>query len=219
MALSTYRAASLAPWTDEIFTFVFCSEPFGWMWPLIVSHGGYFGQSLGHISVGYYLLIKALFELFGAHLILARLASAVGHVLTACLVYRLFDRAGLRRPAGVVAALVLIHPALLWHAGDARWYSLLLASHAASLWLLLSPDFPRRIWLWILVTALGAYLFHYSLIFIGCEILFVLLHRPSARKYVPVLLLLLVPEFILLHRAYESAGATRVLCVREDLRF
>ncbi len=207
LVLSTYRAASLAPWADELGTLYACSQPFQRTWPLIVSNGGYFGESLCYVSVGHYLLIKALFGLFGAHLILPRLASAVGHVVTACLVYRIFDRAGLRRPGGMVAALVLIHPALLWHACDARWYSLLLASHALSLWLLLSPDFPRRVCLWILVTALGAYLHHYSLVLIGCEIVFVLVHYPSVRKYMPVLLLLLSPELVLLHRACTSAVA------------
>jgi len=209
--LSGYRAFTLAPYRDESATMIVCRAPFDQWWPLLVARGGYLHQSLTFMPPAYYLLIRSLFHLFGAHLLIPRLLSAVGHALTTVFIYRIFEDKGWRKSGSVAATLVLLHPVLLWHACDARWYSLMVGLHAVSVCLLLAPSLEKGVWLWVPITAFPFYLHHYGIILIVLEALFLFIRRRQMRIYLLPLFAALIPAFVMLHRAMEASSAKGTL--------
>ncbi len=80
----------------------------------------------------YYLLLKAWASVAGNSEFSLRFLSVMLSVVLVPLMYRLARRLRLEDAAPVAALVVAIHPWYVWHAQDARMYSLLLLTGAAA---------------------------------------------------------------------------------------
>lgn len=135
-------------WFDESFSLHYASMPFADMARLIVYDV--------HPPL-YLFLLHVWLKIFGQTLDMARLFSVLLGTLAIPVIYRmgkdLFDRhAGL-----VAAALTAWSPILLFHAGEARMYPLLLLLTALAMWAFLrvlgNAD-KKSLWIWGILSGL-----------------------------------------------------------------
>ncbi|HEX9115013.1 MAG TPA: glycosyltransferase family 39 protein [Anaerolineae bacterium] len=119
--------------------------------------------------VGSYFLQNAWLQVAGHNEFALRFTSTWFSVLAVALLYRLARRLGLSRTIGATAAgLLAVSPYAIWHAQDARMYSMLLALVVASAWLALEALARDRLRDWaayIAVTWLALHT-HYSAAFV-----------------------------------------------------
>ncbi len=124
--LRAYRVAYQGLRGDEAFSVGFFSRPFGEVW-----------ASMGSFDPNpplYYFVLHNWMRIAGTSEAAVRWPSVLAGVIVVALTYRL-GRMLLGRPAGFLAAsFAVVNPFLIWHAQDARVYSLLTALVLAAVW-------------------------------------------------------------------------------------
>lgn len=141
--------------------------------------------------VASYFVQKAWLDLVGRSEYALRFASLWFGVLAVALIARVAARLSLARGVGLVAALLLAaSPYAIWHAQDARMYSMSLALNTAVVWLAVEA-LARRRWPWIVsyigVAWLALHTHYFSAFVLLALTLFVVgraLAAPSARRAV-----------------------------------
>ncbi len=139
--------------------------------------------------VASYFVLKAWQKLAGSSEFALRFAGAWFSVLAVALVVRLSRRLGLAQRTAIVATFLLaLSPYAIWHAQDARMYSMSLALSVAVVWLAIEA-LARRRWQWVAAYIAVAWLALHTHYFAGFVLvaltLFVLgraLVVPSARR-------------------------------------
>jgi hypothetical protein len=195
-ALAFYRVWAPMPWADELQTLGYCLA--SWR------DGLYLATHSQNMPVAYWLIAKVCLTLTGVTFTTMRVVSGVAFVGFAWLATRLLMR-WLPGPAGVVAALLIVlHPALVWHARDGRVYSLLLLAETTSLALLVAPPFRGRLALWAVISAAAVYLHHHAVFFLVLQAVFILDRRMDARRWLPLVGLLVLPDLLLVYWGMRS---------------
>ncbi len=141
--------------------------------------------------VGSYFLQKPWQAVAGASEFALRFPSAWFSVLAVALIERVARRLGLAHRTGLLAALLLAAgPYAIWHAQDARMYSMSLALNTAVVWLAIEALARRRpVWIaaYIGAALLALHTHYFSAFTLIALSLFVLgraLAAPSARRAV-----------------------------------
>ena len=173
-----------------------------------------------------YALFWGWATLFGTGELLMRLLPAFGGLAGIAGIFALGNRIDGRRSGLLAAALLTIHPFLIWHAQDARPYAIWVAASTIAAWLALCAlqRDRRRDWLlYVVASALAAYLYYLELFFLlalNLYVLFILRQqgRPLRKWFTAQTLLaaILAPwylqERLLLGSGYGgTAGATEPL--------
>jgi hypothetical protein len=147
---------------DEAFGYFFSQRPFGEIVTATVA------LAEPH-PVGSYFVQKAWIAAAGDTEFALRFVSAWFSVLAVALLYRLARRLDYRSaPALAAAGLLALSPYAVWHAQDARMYSMSLALTIAAVWLGLEAVLRQR-WWWAagyIATAFGALHTHYYAAFV-----------------------------------------------------
>ena len=136
----------------------------------------------------YYAVLHGWTRLVGGSEFSLRYLSAMCHVLAAACMYRL--AALFLPPAGALfaASACAFHPWYLWHAQDARMYSLLLLEGVVATWRLLAPMPPKgrarhaACFSLALLYAAMLYTHYLSAALIGAHLVLALLEKGSCRQ-------------------------------------
>lgn len=176
--LRVYRLERQSYWIDEA-------------WTLFYAHQTLPGllESLRTIRAApplYHLLTIYWIRLAGDGEYALRFLSVLPSVMAVPLVYRLGRLLGGNRLGLLAALLFTISPYQIWHAQDARNYSMLTAASVASMWsfIKLWRQGGRRWWLlYGLSTAWTVFTHYHGLVIIGVQGLFFLLTWPRHRRY------------------------------------
>ncbi len=139
--------------------------------------------------VASYFVAKAWGEVAGSSEYALRFTAALWSTLAVALLVRLARRLALDVRVELLGALLMaLSPYALWHAQDARMYSMSLALNSAVIWLALEA-LARRRWQWVtayLVAAWLAMMTHYfsAFVLLGLTLFVVgraLFHAPARR--------------------------------------
>ncbi|MCY4022806.1 MAG: glycosyltransferase family 39 protein [Anaerolineaceae bacterium] len=173
-----------------------------------------------------YALFWGWATLFGTGELLMRLLPVFISLAGVAGIYALGHRIGGRRTGLIAAALLTIHPFLVWHAQDARPYAIWVSASTIAAWLALCAlqRDRRKDWLlYVLAAAAAANLYYLELFFLLALNLYALFNRRQEgrplRKWFAaqtLLVLILAPwylqERLLLGSGYGgTAGATEPL--------
>ena len=173
-----------------------------------------------------FALFRGWATLFGTSELLMRLLPVLSSLAGIAGLYALGRRIGGRRTGLLAAALLAIHPFLIWHAQDARPYAIWVTASTISAWLALCAlqRDRRRDWLlYVVAAAVAAYLYYLELFFLLALNLYALVNLRDRgrllRRWLTAQLLLaaiLAPwylqERLLLGSGYGgTAGATESL--------
>lgn len=173
-----------------------------------------------------YALFRGWSLLFGTGELLMRLLPVFGSLAGIAGIYALGHRIDGRRTGLLAAALLTVHPFLIWHAQDARPYALWVSASTLAAWLALCALRRNRArdWLlYVLAAAAAAYLYYLEIFFIVALNLFAIFHLRKEwrllRKWLAAQLLLAVAlapwylqERLLLSSGYGgTAGVTEPL--------
>ncbi len=159
--------------------------------------------------------------LFGTGELLMRLLPVFSSITGIAGIYALGHRIGGRRTGLIAAALLTIHPFLVWHAQDARPYAIWVAASTIAAWLALCAlqRDRRKDWLlYVVAAALAAYLYYLELFFLLALNLYVLFNlrqqaRPLRKWFTAqtLLALILAPwylqERLLLNSGYGGTAS------------
>ena len=162
----------------------------------------------------YYVLAWGWARPFGAGEVVVRSLSAVASIATVPVAYAAAARLATRRIGLIVAALAAVSPLLVWHAQDARAYSLLVLLSAGSLLAFgraLDDPTPRRLAAWGLAAALALATHYFALFIVAGEAIWLLArHRASRRVLatvgVPVLTGAALVPLAVAQRAHGGAS-------------
>ena len=161
----------------------------------------------------YYVLAWGWARPFGAGEVVVRSLSAVASIATVPVAYAAAARLATRRIGLIVAALAAVSPLLVWHAQDARAYSLLVLLSAVSLLAFgraLDDPNPRRLAAWGLAAALALATHYFALFIVAGEAIWLLARRASRRVLaavgVPVLTGAALVPLAVAQRAHGGAS-------------
>ncbi len=174
-ALRSYRLDFQSLWIDEGWTVYFAGQPLPQLFHLLRS------QEIH--PPGYFPTLNLWQRLAGSSEFALRYYSLLFSVLAVPLVYRLGRSLGSRRVGLIAALLITVAPYQIWHAQEARMYSMLTAASALSMWGFVNWQRRggRRWWGLYLLGTLWAISTHYhGLVVIGIQGLFLLL---TGRRY------------------------------------
>lgn len=195
-AWAFYHVGKAMPWADELQTFGSCM----WSW----REGFHYATHSQNMPVGYWLISKICLTLTGLSFTTMRVASGVAFVGFAWLASGLLMRWLPLPTATATALLIVTNPALVWHARDGRVYSILLLIEAVSLTLLLAKPFRGRLLLWTLTSAATVYFHHHALFFLAIQAGVILDRRLDARRWLPLLALLVLPDLLFVYWGMQS---------------
>lgn len=233
-ALRVYRLDAQSLWLDEGSTWV---EVTGKGWLALMTE--LFSPNAGYPL--YHLLLKAWVLIAGDAEWALRLPSALAGVLVVPTLMAAVDelachRAHTRnvRVAGVIGALAALSPYALWHAQDAKVYSLVILASAGLLWTFLRAlrlD-TRRAWLlFALVALIGVFVHRLTILSLAGAALVLGLHlwRRNAGRHrrlaaaciaiAPVLSLIGVAGTILVTRNERIGGERSAVGIVEGIWF
>jgi hypothetical protein len=205
--LRAHRLEAQSYWIDEAWTLYYAHLSWAELWQALRTIRA--APPLYHILTIYWVNVAGDGEYA------LRFLSLLFSVLAIPLTYRL-GRSLANPRLGLLAALLMaVSPYQIWHAQDARNYSMLTAASIMSMWSFIEL-WRQRGWRWPLLYVLsteGAILTHYhGLIIIGIQGLFFLLTwRRHRRDYLPwagllvVTLLPLIAWLTLGSRLWQSA--------------
>ncbi len=173
-ALAFPRIAEQMPWADETQTVGYCLGTWG--------EGFHLATHSQNMPVGYWLIAKIVYSIAGPSFAAMRYPSAVAFVAFGVLLLWLLMRWFPPWLALVATLVVVLHPALVWHARDARVYTILLLAETASVSLLLARPFRGREVLWGLSSAGMVYLHHHAIFVLVFEAALLLALRAGRRR-------------------------------------
>ncbi len=168
--LRAYRLDFQSYWIDEALTIFYANLSLDELW--------YNLQTVRAVPPIYHLLILYWVQLAGDGEYALRFFSLVFSVLAIPLTYRLGHALGDRGVGFCAAFLMAIAPYQVWHAQDARNYSMLTAASIVSMWGFLNMwrRSGRRWWVLYIIGTEWTLMTHYhGLIIIGIQGLFFLL--------------------------------------------
>lgn len=184
------------PCADEMQTVGYC---LGTWWD-----GFYSATHSQNMSVGYWLISKVLLSVTGPNFIAMRVVSGVAFVLFAILLLRLLLKWLPIEAAVATTLVVVVHPALVWHARDGQVYSILLLVETLSVALLLARPFRGRGLLWVAASAAMVYLHHHALFVLAIQALVILDRRRDMIRLIPCVAVLVLPDLLFVYWAMES---------------
>ncbi|MCB9103665.1 MAG: glycosyltransferase family 39 protein [Anaerolineales bacterium] len=191
-ALRVYRLDGQSYWIDEAWTLFYANQSLGELWTSL--------QTIRAAPPLYHVLTIYWVEVVGNGEYALRFLSTVSSVLAIPLTFRLGQTLGDRRLGLVAAFLMTIAPYQVWHAQDARNYSMLTAASIMSMWSFFEL-WQRGGWRWwllyVLSTMWAIFTHYHGLVVIGVQGLYFLLTvRRHWRFYLPwagTLLVILAP--------------------------
>ena len=158
-------------WYDETFSLAVAGADWPIFWPALLSDGVH--------PPGYYLLMRVCLDLLGPSEFALRFASVVAGTLAVPMIWQLGLALGSRRWAGAAAMLLAINPFALWHAQEARMYSLLLClviAGGCAFWKLIARPCWSR-WLWFtLVSALSFAVHYFAFVFSLAQFVYLIIN-------------------------------------------
>ncbi|MDP3046898.1 MAG: glycosyltransferase family 39 protein [Chloroflexota bacterium] len=185
--LQLYRLSDVSLRGDEAFSVTFARQDLGEVWRGLL-------LTEPHPPL-YYTMLHCWMAAAGQSELSVRFVSGFFGLLTVAVTYRLArSLSAEERVAQVAALLVALNPYLVWQSQDARMYTLLAATCAASFLLaslvwraqLAVGRAPRRLWLGYMVVTLLSLYSHYGAIFalLAQNLALLVWLAPQARRHV-----------------------------------
>ncbi|MCB0208755.1 MAG: glycosyltransferase family 39 protein [Anaerolineae bacterium] len=191
-ALRVYHLDRQSYWIDEAWTLFYADQSLGELWLYL--------QTIRAAPPLYHVLTIYWVDWLGNGEYALRFLSVITSTMAIPLIYRLGQTLGGRRLGLVVALLMTVAPYQIWHAQDARNYSMLTAASIMSMWAFFNlwQRGDWRWWLLYVLSTLWAIFTHYhGLVVIGIQGLYFLLTvRQNWRFYLPwagTLLVIMAP--------------------------
>lgn len=206
-ALRLYRLDAVPLRGDEAFTAIHWTKtPFSPDWNFMIQHEPNPGAMLA-----YWAWSSAVGTSELALRMLAVLANVFGLAVAVALARRLRLTVGAALAVGLLWAL---NPFFLWHAQDARQYSLLTALTALNVYLLLRAvegERPRLWWVYVAAQTATLYLYYIEAFWVAAQGVYLLSLRRGAvlRRYVAcwcVIALLLIPLAVQFYVVLSVSG-------------
>lgn len=175
-----------------------------------------------------YALFRGWALLFGTGELVMRLLPVFGSLAGIAGIYALGHRIDGRRTGLLAAALLTVHPFLIWHAQDARPYALWVSASTIAAWLALCAlkrDRARDWLLYFVAAAVAAGLYYLELFFLVALNLYVLAEvRKQGRLLrrwlaAQALLALVLAPWYLQERLLLSSGYGGTAGITEPLQF
>lgn len=190
--LRAYCLEAQSYWIDEAWTLFYANLSLAELWRAL--------QTIRAAPPLYHVLTIAWVKLVGDGEYALRFLSLLFSVIAVPLTYRLGKTLGDSRLGLAAALLMTVAPYQIWHAQDARNYSLLTAATAMSMWSFFNL-WQRGGWRWrliyILSTLCAVFTHYHGLVIIGIQGLFFLIAwRRYWRAYLSwagALLIILIP--------------------------
>jgi len=190
--LRVYRLNAQSYWIDEAWTIFYARLSLPELWHYL--------QTIRAAPPLYHLLTMYWVQLLGDGEFALRYLSLLFSVMAVPLTYRLGKTLGGFRLGLLAASLMAVSPYQIWHAQDARNYSMLTAASVLSMWSFVAL-WRRGGWRWWLLyvfgTLLAVFTHYHGLMIIGVQGLFFLItmhrHWRYYLRWAAALLLILLP--------------------------
>jgi hypothetical protein len=190
--LRAYRLEAQSYWIDEAWSLFYANLSLAELWHAL--------QTIRAAPPLYHVLTIYWVKLVGDGEYALRFLSLLFSVMAVPLTYRLGKTLGGGRLGLMAALLMTVAPYQIWHAQDARNYSMLTAAATMSMWSFFNV-WQRGGWRWrliyILSTLCAVFTHYHGLVIIGIQGLFFLIAwRRYWRNYLSwagILLLILIP--------------------------
>lgn len=207
-------------WLDEAYSVLFCKSNLTKAIDFIISVQGNFA--------GYWVIIHPLLKIFKnvPIEITLRAPSLIADILAMFIFYKIVRKLLGEKEAKLSTVFYSLHPVLIWHSLDGRFYSIYLLLCLLSIYLLINiKEKQKGFFLWCLVTGIIPYFHYYGYFFFLLAItLFIffptLIAESRSRlilKLFPVFIIML-PSLVLFYTQSQNTSTPSLILQGQDVK-
>lgn len=210
-----------ALWYDEAYSLLFCRNNLTKAIDFILFVQGTF--------IGYWVIIHPLLKIFKnvPIEIPLRAPSLIADILAMSLFYKIVKKLLNEKEARLATIFYALHPVLIWHSLDGRFYSIYLLLCLLSIYLLINiKEKKGGLYLWFLVTGIIPYFHYYGYFFFFLLAMTLFIFFPTlisesrirlVLKLLPVFIVML-PSLFLFYMQSKSISTPSLILQSQDIK-